>query len=89
MERVIEMTEAEKRQGVGANSSNNNSLMVLRNQLERANQEHLAKLDLRQGKARARNLDICAYVDGAVYGNEVRLGRQDASILGRLTATMR
>ncbi len=67
MERVIEMTEAEKRQGVGANSSNN-SLMVLRNQLERANQEHLAKLDLRQGKARARNLDVCTYVDGAVYG---------------------
>ena len=88
MERVIEMTEAEKRQGVGAKSCSN-SLMVLRNQLERANQEHLAKLDLRHSKGRARNLDVCAYVDGAVYGNEVRLGRQDASIRGRLTVNMR
>jgi hypothetical protein len=88
MERVIVMTEAERRQGLGGNSCAN-SLMVLRNQLERANREHLAKLDLRQGRARSSSLNITAYMDGSEYGDEIRLGRHDASVRGRLPVRSR
>jgi hypothetical protein len=88
MERVLQMTEAEKQGGPDTNSSSN-SLMVLRHQLERANREHLAKLNLREGRSRSSIMNISAYEDGTVFGDEVKLGRHDAAVRGRITTAFR
>jgi hypothetical protein len=73
LERAIEMLEAEKT--VQATSTGT-SLMVLRNQLERNNQEHLDKLKLNPFRGRSTYSDRGAYVDGQKYGGKVVL-RQD------------
>lgn len=84
IERAFEMMELEKRSSAAA-AGTGTSLMVLRNQLEKANQKHMAKLDLAMGRrTRTTWLDMAAYTDGEAYGDQVRLNQQSANIRGRL-----
>ncbi len=69
-ERAIEMMEAEKKAPAGSTAT---SLMVVRNQLERANQEHLSTLHLHKFKGRTSYVEGDAYAHGEAYGERVRL----------------
>lgn len=72
-ERAIEMMEAEKKTST---SRAGTSLMVIRNQLERANQKHLSKIQLHPFKSRGSYVERDAYTDGEAYGNRVPLESQ-------------
>jgi hypothetical protein len=72
-ERAIEMVKAEK---TPAAPSTGTALMVVRNELERANQEHLSRLKLKQFKSRGIYLDRNAFASGEAYGERVKLERQ-------------
>ncbi len=69
-ERAFAMVEAENRQ---AGTGTGTSLIVIRNQLEQANQAHLAGLNLRMMKPRKTYVTSEAYADGEAYGNQVGL----------------
>ncbi len=71
-ERATDLVEGEKRAGL----SSGTSLVAVRNQLERANQVHLAKLNLRPFKSRSVYVSADAYADGEAFGSQVRLGDQ-------------
>jgi len=75
LDRAHEMVEKEKRAG---ETTTGTGLVVLRNQLERANQDHLAKLNLRHRRSRRSCVDIDAYTSGEDYGGRVRLNRRAA-----------
>jgi hypothetical protein len=76
LERAFEIVEAERQK---ASKGNGSSLMIVRNQLEKANQAHLAKLNLRQSKPRSSYVTD-AYADGEAYGDQVGLkGHKDTS----------
>ncbi|MGH9553051.1 MAG: DUF2786 domain-containing protein [Terriglobales bacterium] len=76
-ERALKMIEAEKR---GDASTTGTSLMLVRTQLERANQEQLAKLNLRPGRSRSSYLDNDAYADGEAYGTQIGLNKVSIGI---------
>lgn len=76
-QRAEEMMEAEKTTPAATTGT---SLMVLRNQLQRANQEHLSRLKLRAFRGRGSYLDRDAYEDGEEYGGRVKLERKDQTI---------
>jgi len=84
--RARELMEAEKQK---SNSSTGTSLMVIRNQLERANQEHLARLNLRHTRRRSSYIQPDAYSRGATYGERVRLSQlgRNATVAARLPQT--
>lgn len=52
------------------------SLTIVRNQLERANQDYLSRLDLRQTKRRCVYIDQDSFDSGSSYGDGVTLGKQ-------------
>ncbi len=68
--RALEMVTAESHQSVVRTGT---SLMVVRNQLAKANQSHLAKLNLRPFKSRSSFVTPEAYADGEAYGSQVGL----------------
>ncbi len=55
--------------------SSKNSLMVVRNNLEKANADHLANKGLKQFNSRGSYYDGNAYGMGESFGNSVNLGR--------------
>jgi hypothetical protein len=62
------------------------SLMVVRDRLQKANQEHMSSLNLRKTRRRRAYIDGDAYADGEEYGNKVRLnkqGRERAAVQAR------
>jgi len=58
------------------------SLMVLRNGLERANEDYIGTLNVGVVKQRASNVNATAYANGAAYGNQMSLKRQIAGAGG-------
>jgi hypothetical protein len=74
VERALEMVAAESRQSAAGSS---NGLTVVRIQLSKANQAHLAKLNLRPLKARRSYVTPDAYADGETYGSQVGLKRHE------------
>jgi hypothetical protein len=72
LDRAKELMEAERHT---ATTSTGTSLMVVRNQLERANHEHLAKLNLRHTRRRSSYIAPDAYSRGEKYGERVRLSQ--------------
>lgn len=56
-------------------SSNCNSLMILRNDLEKANERFLGKMDLDVFRSRGSYTDSGAYGSGQSFGDSVNLGR--------------
>ena len=70
LERAYEMVEAESKNSAAGTGT---SLMVIRNQLVKANQAHMAKLNLRTFKARTSYVTSEAYADGEAYGSQVGL----------------
>jgi|AGTN01.3.fsa_nt_gi Protein of unknown function (DUF2786). len=75
LERAFAMVETEKEK---ANSGNGRELMVVRNQLEAANQAYLAKLNLRYTRARTSYVSSDAYSDGTAFGSQVKLRAHDS-----------
>lgn len=71
---VVEEEFAE-RERTGTSGSGT-SLAVVRNQLERANEEFLSQLNLRQTKIRRVYIDQKSFDSGSNYGESVALGRQ-------------
>lgn len=72
LQRATELI-AEEKQVCGSTPSN--SLMVLRNQLESANQKHMDKKKLGTFQSRGSYHDRTAYGLGQSYGNNVNLGK--------------
>ncbi len=74
MLRSIDLTREET---TSANSNGTGTnLVVVRNQLERANEDYLSKLDLRQRKRRRVYIDQESFDRGSTYGAGVTLGKQ-------------
>lgn len=71
LDRAYTMVEAEKNK-----TGSGTSLMVIRNQLEKANEQHLARLNLRPGRSRSSYVTNEAYADGEAFGNQVGLKKQ-------------
>lgn len=69
-QRAFEMMETEKQAN---GSSTGTSLMVIRNKLERANEEYKNKLNLRPSRTRRSYIDKDAYESGKAYGQRVGL----------------
>lgn len=69
-DRATDMVAAEK---AGDGSTTGTSLMVIRNQLERANQERLASLNLHWFRYRSTYVHPDAYDLGEEYGGKVAL----------------
>ncbi|MBX9720566.1 MAG: DUF2786 domain-containing protein [Candidatus Obscuribacterales bacterium] len=65
--------------------SSKNSLMLVRNNLEKANADHVAKMGLKQFNSRGSYYDGNAYGMGESFGNSVNLGRS-ATKLKAITA---
>jgi hypothetical protein len=89
-ERVDAMMKAEKQAADHpAPGATGASLMVLRTQLERANDEYMGTLNLRYTKARTSYVKPDAYANGEVFGEQVHLqSRAQASkgIAGYITS---
>jgi len=81
LRRTREMKAAEE---VAASSSGGSSLMVLRNQLELANEQYLESLNLQKFASRRSYLNKTAYDVGVEYGDQLRLN-QSAGNVRRLT----
>jgi hypothetical protein len=69
-ERAHEILNSEK---VAAEHTSGTALMVLRNKLQRANQEYLDALDLRPISYRTSRVNMTAYNAGEAYGEQVAL----------------
>lgn len=82
--RAREMKRAEEARARTADGGGGN-LMVLRGQLERANEAYLEGLNLSSFTSRRTCLDRSAYDAGASYGQQVGLGTGSGSVKGRLT----
>lgn len=72
-ERACTMIDEEKSAGICSGST---ELMVLRNALESANENHLAKMNLGQFQSRGSYYDDAAYGQGEAFGDSVNLGRK-------------
>ncbi len=72
--RAIELS-AEQATSRNSDGSGSN-LMVVRNQLERANENYLSKLNLRHTKRRRVYVDGESFESGSSYGAGVALGKQ-------------
>jgi hypothetical protein len=72
--RAIELA-AEETTTARSNGSGGN-LVVIRNQLERANEDYLSKLNLRQRKRRRLYIDQESFDSGSDYGAGVALGKR-------------
>jgi hypothetical protein len=72
-DRANEIMTAEK---YDTTSTPGNSLMVIRNQFEQANQQHMSTKDLQPFRSRAVYLDLDAFTDGEAFGNQVGLNHQ-------------
>lgn len=79
-ERASNLVEKEK----SAAATSGTDVMIIRNQLERANQEFLAKKNLGTFRGRSVYLDDKAYADGEDYGNQVGLKNPNERELKRL-----
>lgn len=79
--RAEDMVDAERQCSA---ASSGTTLTVVRNQLERANEEWMEKKNLGTYRSRATYFDPDAYDDGTVYGGTVQLGT-DGKKLRRLT----
>jgi hypothetical protein len=82
-QRASELVAEEKQSCAGSTGT---SLTLVRNQLERANEEWMGKKNLGTFKSRAVYYDLEAYEDGTAYGGQVQL-RKDAKKLWRLITT--
>ena len=71
--RAIDIVAAEKN---AEKTTNGTSLVVIRNQLERANEDYLATLNLCETKRRSSYVHPDAYSHGEDFGNQVNLNRQ-------------
>lgn len=76
LSRAIEMIKTEGCQ----HNATGTSLVVMRNQFVRANQEHFARLKLRPTRNRRTYLDEDAYNDGEVFGKQVRLHKEHLAL---------
>lgn len=63
-------------QQLSPGASTGTSLMVLRNELERANEDYKARLGLRKHQARSTSVNPYAYQAGGQYGNTINLNKQ-------------
>lgn len=82
-QRATDLVAAEKQH---SNESSGTSLTLVRNRLERANEEWMRKKNLGTFKSRAVYYDPEAYDDGTAYGDQVQLGAAGKKVR-RLTAT--
>jgi hypothetical protein len=74
MLRAIDLT-VDERVSVTSNRSGTN-LVVVRNQLERANEDYMSKLNLRQTMRRRVFIDQDSFDSGSEYGAGVALGKR-------------
>jgi hypothetical protein len=74
LSRAIDMVCEEK--AVANCKTPGTSLAIVRDQLERANQNFLSRLNLRQTKRRCVYIDKDSFDYGSIYGNGVRLGKE-------------
>jgi hypothetical protein len=79
-QRTFEIRNAERK----AATKSGTNIMVLRNQLERANEAHLATKNLQPFKSRPVYLDENAYTDGEAFGSQVGLNRHVRNDVKRL-----
>jgi Protein of unknown function (DUF2786) len=70
-ERACEIMLSEKDNG----STGGTSLMVLRNQFEKANEMHMSAKNLKNFKPRTLYMDGNAFADGEAFGNQVGLSK--------------
>lgn len=76
-ERVEAMMSAEKRAAEETESTGvANSLMVMRNKLERANDDYLGTLNLKYSKPRTTYVIPDAYASGEEFGEEIHLQKR-------------
>jgi hypothetical protein len=84
-ERALTFIQEEKDQnagtvtGTGAGNTTGTSLMVIRNKLEKANAEHIAKQSSGTFKGRGSSAAPEAYDMGQAYGDSVNLGKTPKS----------
>lgn len=71
-ERACQLIDEEKQNSAHSSS---NSLMILRNELEKANRKHMGQKDFGTFQSRGTYYDGDAYGLGESYGNTVNLGR--------------
>lgn len=81
LDRAIAIMAAEQRNDA---TTTGTSLMVIRNQFEQANQEHLSTKNLQPFKSRPVYLDLDAFADGQAFGDQVGLNRQMSDGIKRL-----
>lgn len=72
-ERALELVEAEQSQEQSKTAGT--SLMVIRNNLETANEKHMASLNLSSFRGRSTYIDPDAYNDGEDFANRLPVGR--------------
>ncbi|MBS1997350.1 MAG: hypothetical protein JSS86_13610, partial [Cyanobacteria bacterium SZAS LIN-2] len=72
LERACALVDEEKRNCAKGSS---NSLMILRNDLEKANQKHMEKQNFGTFQSRGSYYDGDAYDQGESFGNTVNLGK--------------
>lgn len=83
-QRAVELVNQEKSAAVsGGAGERGTSLIVIRNQLERINQNYLSTLNLRSTKTRSVYIDSVAFTEGIVFGNQVKLGKEVKLITAR------
>jgi ribosomal protein L13 len=79
-ERACEIMLSEINSGKSAGTS----LIILRNQFEKANEKHMNAKNLKEFKSRTVYLDGNAFADGEAFGNQVGLSRHKLDKTNRL-----